>query len=142
MYHLDAAARSRVSKSRPRLVYWLSNHWLHLGIVLALAGMLRFANLATLPQGIFHDEAWSGAKALNILNGAAPAQVYFPENNGMDALHVYLIALLFKFTGPVALGRPYLPAANNPRLMVPQMPSFPGGTDCAIYARPIDPRQL
>jgi 4-amino-4-deoxy-L-arabinose transferase-like glycosyltransferase len=69
-----------------------------------LAAVLRFVNLSTVPQGIFHDEAWSGAKALDILNGTAPAQVYFPENNGMDALHVYLIALLFKFTGPLALG--------------------------------------
>jgi 4-amino-4-deoxy-L-arabinose transferase-like glycosyltransferase len=86
------------------LARWLSNHWLHLGLVLLLAGVLRFVNLATVPQGIFHDEAWSGAKALSLLNGTAPAQVYFPENNGMDALHVYLIALLFKFTGPLALG--------------------------------------
>jgi 4-amino-4-deoxy-L-arabinose transferase-like glycosyltransferase len=56
------------------------------------------------PHGIFHDEAWSGAKALDLLNGTAPWQVYFPENNGMDALHVYLIALLFTGTGPLALG--------------------------------------
>ena len=93
-----------MNNSRSRLVHWLSKHWLHLGIVLLLAGLLRFVNLATVPQGIFHDEAWSAAKALDILNGTAPAQVYFPENNGMDALHVYLIALLFKFTGPLALG--------------------------------------
>ncbi len=77
---------------------------MQLGLVLLFAGAVRFVNLASVPQGIFHDEAWSGAKALDILNGTAPAQVYFPENNGMDALHVYLIALLFKFTGPLALG--------------------------------------
>ena len=77
---------------------------MQLGAVVLLAAVLRFVNLATVPQGIFHDEAWSGAKALDILNGTAPAPVYFPENNGMDALHVYLIALLFQFTGPLALG--------------------------------------
>jgi 4-amino-4-deoxy-L-arabinose transferase-like glycosyltransferase len=86
------------------LIRWLRNHWLHLGLVLLFAGLLRFVNLATVPQGIFHDEAWSVAKALDLLNGTAPVQVYFPENNGMDALHVYLIALLFKLTGPLALG--------------------------------------
>lgn len=89
---------------RSNLIRWLGNHWLQLGAVVLIAAVLRFVNLSSLPQGIFHDEAWSGAKALDILDRTAPAQVYFPENNGMDALHVYLIALLFKFTGPMALG--------------------------------------
>ena len=89
---------------RSNLIRWLNNHWLHLGAVLLLAGALRFVNLATVPQGIFHDEAWSAAKAWDILTGTAPAQLYFPENNGMDALHVYLIALLFQIAGPLALG--------------------------------------
>jgi 4-amino-4-deoxy-L-arabinose transferase-like glycosyltransferase len=89
---------------RSTLIRWFSHRWLQLGVVVLFAAALRFVNLATVPQGIFHDEAWSAAKALDILTGAAPAQVYFPENNGMDALHVYLIALLFKFTGPLALG--------------------------------------
>ncbi|HTP09688.1 MAG TPA: glycosyltransferase family 39 protein [Anaerolineae bacterium] len=93
-----------MKNDRTRLIHWLSNHWVQLGVVLVVAALLRFINLATIPQGIFHDEAWSAAKALDLLNGTAPAQVYFPENNGMDALHVYLIALLFKFTGPLALG--------------------------------------
>ena len=93
-----------MTNSRSRLVRWLSHHWLHVLLVLLFAGVLRFVNLSTVPRGIFHDEAWSAAKALDILNGTAPVQVYFPENNGMDALHVYLIALLFKFTGPLALG--------------------------------------
>ena len=59
-----------------------------------------------MPQGIFHDEAWSAAKAWNLLTGAAPAQLYFPENNGMDALHVYLIALLFQIHRSVGPGQP------------------------------------
>jgi 4-amino-4-deoxy-L-arabinose transferase-like glycosyltransferase len=93
-----------MNNRRSRLVRWLSHHWLQLGAVVLIAAVLRFVDLSSVPQGIFHDEAWSGAKALDILNGTAPAQVYFPENNGMDALHVYLIALLFKLTGPLALG--------------------------------------
>ena len=93
-----------MNTNRSNLSRWLSTHWLQLGAVLLFAGALRFVNLSTVPQGIFHDEAWSGAKAWDILTGAVPAQVYFPENNGMDALHVYLIALLFKITGPLVLG--------------------------------------
>jgi 4-amino-4-deoxy-L-arabinose transferase-like glycosyltransferase len=90
--------------SRSTLIHWLSNRWLQLGVVVLIGAMLRFVNLSTVPQGIFHDEAWSAAKAWNLLTGEVPPQLYFPENNGMDALHVYFIALLFKFTGPLALG--------------------------------------
>jgi predicted membrane-bound mannosyltransferase len=101
VYHFEVTS---MAWHQSALIRWLRNHWLHLGLVLLFAGLLRFVNLATVPQGIFHDEAWSVAKALDLLNGTAPVQVYFPENNGMDALHVYLIALLFKLTGPLALG--------------------------------------
>ncbi|CAG0932062.1 hypothetical protein TFLX_02436 [Thermoflexales bacterium] len=89
---------------RSNLTRWLGNRWLQLSAVLLFAGALRFGQLATVPAGIFHDEAWSSAKAFDLITGMAPAQVYFSENNGMDALHIYLIALLFKFTGPLAWG--------------------------------------
>ena len=82
----------------------LRNRWLHLAVVLAIGIALRFILLASVPNGYFHDEAWSAAKAWSILNGETPPQIYFAENNGMDALHVYLIALLFVFTGPLAIG--------------------------------------
>jgi 4-amino-4-deoxy-L-arabinose transferase-like glycosyltransferase len=103
VYPIDAASVYMIL-SQSRVAGWLNQHALQLLAVVLGAALLRFVNLSTAPQGIFHDEAWSAAKALSILNGTAPAQVYFPENNGMDALHVYLIALLFKFTGPLALG--------------------------------------
>lgn len=83
---------------------WLRNRWLQLLFVTLLGGALRFTQLATAPLGYFHDEAWSAEKARSIITDAEPPAVYFPENNGMDALHVYLIALIFQFTGPVAIG--------------------------------------
>jgi hypothetical protein len=83
---------------------WLKNRWLLLGAVLALGVTLRFILLPTVPDGYFHDEAWSAAKAWSVVSGEIPLQVYFPENNGMDALHVYLIAALFAVTGPLAIG--------------------------------------
>ena len=82
----------------------LGHHGIQLALVLCLAVALRFINLSSAPLGYFHDETWSGAKALALLNGSVPPQVYFAENNGMDALHVYLIALLFQLTGPLAIG--------------------------------------
>lgn len=83
---------------------WVENRWVNLTAVLAIGVLLRYIHLADIPNGYFHDEAWSAAKAAAIVKGQEPPQVYFAENNGMDALHVYLIALLFQFTGPMALG--------------------------------------
>jgi hypothetical protein len=42
---------------RSNLIRCLSNHWLQLGVVVLIAAVLRFVNLSSLPQGIFHDEA-------------------------------------------------------------------------------------
>ena len=78
--------------------------WLPLLLIVLLGAGLRFAALDTAPEGIFHDEAWSAAKARDILAGQVAPQVYFPENNGMDALHVYVIAAIFALTGPLAIG--------------------------------------
>ncbi|HZY41666.1 MAG TPA: hypothetical protein VFF59_06665, partial [Anaerolineae bacterium] len=66
--------------------------WLPLLLIVLVGAGLRFAALEAAPSGIFHDEAWSAAKARDILSGQIAPQVYFPENNGMDALHVYVIA--------------------------------------------------
>jgi len=83
---------------------WLRSPAVHVLLVMALGVLLRTVALEAVPAGVFHDEAWSAAKAQAIITGAAPAQVYFPENNGMDALHVYVIAAVFAVTGPLALG--------------------------------------
>ncbi len=78
--------------------------WLPLLVVVLFGAGLRFVALDAAPEGIFHDEAWSAAKARDILAGQIPPQVYFPENNGMDALHVYVITAIFALTGPLASG--------------------------------------
>ncbi len=89
----------------------LDRRWIQLALVLALGVTLRFVNLSTAPLGYFHDEAWSDAKAYAILSGAEAPQAYFPENNGMDALHVYAIAALYVLTGPLAIGSRLVSAA-------------------------------
>jgi 4-amino-4-deoxy-L-arabinose transferase-like glycosyltransferase len=87
-----------------RLRALVENRWLSVAIVFAIGVALRTIRLADVPAGIFHDEAWSAVKALAILNGDTSPQVYFAENNGMDAAHVYGIAALFALTGPLAIG--------------------------------------
>ncbi len=84
--------------------YLVESRWLGLAVVTAIGVLLRFANLAGVPGGFFHDEAWSAAKAWSLVKGEAALQVYFAENNGMDAAHVYGIAALFALTGPLAIG--------------------------------------
>ncbi len=83
---------------------WLKKPIFQLAIVVAIGVMLRYINLAQVPEGLFHDEAWSDVKAMQLNSGEAKPEIYFAENNGMDALHVYAIALLFRFTGPLAMG--------------------------------------
>jgi hypothetical protein len=85
----------------PRLT---TRRWLPLVLIVLLGAGLRFVALDSAPNGIFHDEAWSAAKARDILAGQIAPQVYFPENNGMDALQVYIIAAIFAVTGPLAIG--------------------------------------
>ena len=93
-----------MNKALALLHRWLMSRWLQLAGVLAMGIFLRGVQLAEIPNGYFHDEAWSDAKAMALVNGTVQPQVYFAENNGMDALPVYLIAVLFKFTGPLAIG--------------------------------------
>ena len=81
-----------------------ARRWLPLFLIVLLGAGLRSVALATAPAGLFHDEAWSAAKARDLLTGQISPQAYFPENNGMDALHVYVIAALFAITGPLAIG--------------------------------------
>lgn len=81
-----------------------ARRWLPLLLIVLLGAGLRCVALDTAPNGIFHDEAWSAAKARDLLTGQVSPQAYFPENNGMDALHVYVIAAMFAITGPLAIG--------------------------------------
>src|SRR5512143_91272 len=87
----------------PRLTY-LKRPIAQLTLVVLLGALLRYIDLAQVPAGLFHDEAWSDVKAMQLNSGEAAPEVYFGENNGMDALHVYAIAALFRLTGPLALG--------------------------------------
>src|SRR5512143_3250825 len=87
----------------PRLTY-LKRPIAQLTLVVLLGALLRYIDLAQVPAGLFHDEAWSDVKAMQLNSGEATPEVYFNENNGMDALHVYAIAALFRLTGPLALG--------------------------------------
>ena len=60
-------------------------------LILSFAALLRFANLATLPVGLFRDESFDGLNALAIIDGERP--VFLVENGGRESMNAYLIAL-------------------------------------------------
>lgn len=58
--------------------------------VTALAAALRLFALGEIPPGLYHDEAFNGLDALDVLAGQWP--VYFAANRGREPLFIYLIA--------------------------------------------------
>jgi len=76
--------------------------------VLLVATALRFVAFGQVPPGLYHDEAYHGLDAVDILHGMPPyggIPCYFPANNGREPLFVYLIALAMGLLGksPFAL---------------------------------------
>lgn len=83
--------------------------WLLLALITAVAAGIRFYRLADYPPGLHYDEAFHQVEAVGILQGYRP--IYFPENMGMDPLHIYLIAWLYRLFGVTAIGGRLISAA-------------------------------
>jgi hypothetical protein len=71
--------------------------------VLLVATVLRLVACGEVPPGLYHDEAYHGLDAQDILRGYFT--LYFPANNGREPLFVYLVALAVGLFGrsPFAL---------------------------------------
>jgi hypothetical protein len=66
-----------------------------------LAGFLRFYRLPDMPPGLFSDEAWSGLMARQVLH-TGQLQVFFPTNQGVEPLVVYLaVPIVAIFGSPI-----------------------------------------
>lgn len=65
--------------------------------------VLRVAALGRIPPGLYHDEAYNGLDALQVLAGRW--SIYFPANHGREPLYIYLAALPLALFGrtPAAL---------------------------------------
>ncbi len=72
-------------------------------IVLLIATILRLPACGEVPPGLYHDEAYHGLDALDVLGG--DPSFYFPANNGREPLFIYLVALAVGLLGrsPFAL---------------------------------------
>ncbi|MBN1581706.1 MAG: glycosyltransferase family 39 protein [Anaerolineae bacterium] len=76
--------------------------WITLLALTLIAGAIRFYRLDDFPPGLHFDEAFHLVEAIGVLDGITP--IYFTENMGMDPMHIYMIALLFKAIGVTAIG--------------------------------------
>jgi putative effector of murein hydrolase LrgA (UPF0299 family) len=59
--------------------------------------VLRVSALGDVPPGLYHDEAFNGLDALEVLEGRWP--IYFAANNGREPLFIYLIAATIGLLG-------------------------------------------
>jgi 4-amino-4-deoxy-L-arabinose transferase-like glycosyltransferase len=59
-------------------------------LITLAAGFLRLVALDTFPPGLYHDEAYNGLDALQVLQGQTP--IFFEANNGREPLFIYLAA--------------------------------------------------
>ena len=76
--------------------------WLLLLGIILLGAAVRLYKIDSIPPGPSFDATFYGLDALEILNGARP--VFMATNAGREALFSYLVALIYLFTGPGALG--------------------------------------
>jgi 4-amino-4-deoxy-L-arabinose transferase-like glycosyltransferase len=65
--------------------------------ITTLAAALRVSALGDIPPGLYHDEAFNGLDALEVLEGRWP--IYFAANNGREPLFIYLIAATIGLLG-------------------------------------------
>jgi len=91
---------------RPRVSPWLANPWLHVAIIVLVAGFFRLWLIDRIPPGLFGDEATDGLDALDVLAGRGA--VFFPANFGREGLHMWIVAAAFRLLGatPLALRLP------------------------------------
>ena len=84
----------------PRLA-WLTNPWLHVALIVLVAGFFRLWLIDRIPPGLFGDEATDGLDALDVLAGRGA--VFFPANYGREGLHMWLVAGMFRLLGVTPL---------------------------------------
>jgi 4-amino-4-deoxy-L-arabinose transferase-like glycosyltransferase len=66
--------------------------------IVAAALLLRTIGLASVPPGLYHDEAMNGFDAVNALDGGF--RIFYPANFGREGLFINIEALVMAATGP------------------------------------------
>jgi 4-amino-4-deoxy-L-arabinose transferase-like glycosyltransferase len=94
---------SRRDSILQRLRRLIFKEWFLLLLITVLAAALRLYALDRLPPGLYHDEAYNGLDALDVLRGLRP--IFFEANNGREPLFIYLVSLSIALLGrsPLAI---------------------------------------
>ena len=75
-----------------------NNRWLLVLLVLVIAGFFRFYRIASIPPGLYPDEAMNGNNALEAI-ATGNYKVFYPENNGREGLFINIQAQSVKIFG-------------------------------------------
>ena len=70
-------------------------------LILIVAAVFRFQHIASIPPGLYPDEAINGNQAIQALE-TGQHKVFYPENNGREGLFMDLQAISLKVFGPSA----------------------------------------
>ena len=76
----------------------MSKEYKLLLVVLIIAAGLRVANLASLPPGLYPDEAMNGSNAQEALT-TGDFKIFYPENNGREGLFMNIQAMFVATLG-------------------------------------------
>jgi 4-amino-4-deoxy-L-arabinose transferase-like glycosyltransferase len=90
--------------------------WWPVWALMLIAGVLRFYELGAWPPGLYHDEAYNGLDALQVLAGDHP--LYFAANHGREPLFIYLVTMSVGWLGRSVYAVRF-PAAIIGTLLIP-----------------------
>ncbi len=83
------------------LYRWRKSPWAGLLLVVAVAALLRYPALDSLPPGLNFDEGGEGVAALDVSHGIY--RLWWPIGGGKEPLMAYLVQPLFWLFGPTRL---------------------------------------
>lgn len=98
MVAMHHAMENEVSTTKP----WARWEWAALAGITVIAAFLRMYLLRVFPPGVHFDEAVYGLQAEEIYRGSFP--IFFKAYTGREPFYMYLVALVYLFTGPNTFG--------------------------------------
>ncbi len=90
------------ASQRKRTLLADRREWIAVGLITLLAAFLRIYLLRLVPPGVHFDEAVYGLQGEIIYRGNFP--IFFSSYTGREPFYMYLVALVYLFTGPNTYG--------------------------------------
>lgn len=97
-----AAVRHATKNEANAKTPWAQWEWATLAGITLIAAFLRMYLLRIFPPGVHFDEAVYGLQAEEIYRGSFP--IFFKAYTGREPFYMYLVALVYLFTGPNTFG--------------------------------------